>query len=236
MKIVKPFRFKQFEIFQDKTAMKIGTDGVLLGAWAKVNNTRHILDIGTGTGVVALMLAQRFPKSKIDAVEIEEEAFNQAKFNFNSSKWKGNFNVFHCALQSFNPDKKYDLIVSNPPFFEEKVLPKTHSRQLARYEAHLKPEGIFLFSSKYLIINGLLNLIYPKSKEIQLINTARDFGFYPHYVTYVKGNLSVEVKRILVAFGKKEVTPKTTTLIIEKSRHNYTEDYIKLTKDFYLKM
>src|SRR5687768_11535371 len=109
------FAFKEFSVNQDKCSMKLGTDSILIGAWAKSDRPKRILDIGTGTGVIALMLAQR-TNAEIDAIDIEYAAHVQAKENFSASKWSQRLNTFHCSLQEFAPDKKYDLIVSNPPY------------------------------------------------------------------------------------------------------------------------
>ena len=132
----KPFQFKQFSIFQDQTAMKVGTDGVLLGAWVNVFG-QNVLDIGTGTGLISLMIAQRFPEANIDALEIDSDAFLQAEENFSNSKFNHRLTLFHTSLQDYNSAKKYDLIVSNPPFFTVNDLVSFDSRKQARQQETL---------------------------------------------------------------------------------------------------
>ncbi len=230
------FYFKQFSVCQDGAAMKIGTDGILLGAWATHQSPENILDIGTGNGVIALMLAQRFPMAFIDALEIERKAYKCAIKNFKHSPWHTRLHGIHSSLQKFKTQKKYDLIVSNPPFFDEKVSAKNTERQTARQSAYLDLESIFSFASEHLTGKGNISLIYPKTKENKLIEKASFFNLYPSEILSIKGNHFVPSKRVLIKFTKNQITPKKDTLIIEKQRHVYTDEYIRLVKEFYLKM
>jgi len=216
--------------------MKIGTDGVLLGAWTEYYQPKNILDVGTGNGLIALMMAQKFSNTLIDAVEIEKEASKEAESNFKASPWGKRLKIYPVALQEFKPPVKYDIIISNPPFFDEKVPAKGNARQMARQNYQLKPEDIFEFSDKFSSPNGIVNLVYPYSKVNRLISIAEYYNFYPKKITYVKGNPHAAIKRILISFSREKIIPDKSNLVIEILRHHYTNEYIELTKDFYWKM
>ena len=235
----KPFKFKQFTIYQDRCAMKIGTDGVLLGAWANTSNSpESILDIGAGTGVIGLMMAQRCSADSIDAIEIDEDAFEQCVENFEASPWADRLFCYHASLDEFldEVEDKYDLIISNPPFYCEEFSSGDRARDQARQNSSL-PFGLLLKGvSELLSENGIFALVTPFKEEKNVKKEASRFGLYPSRLMHVKGHPSSEVKRSLMEFQFKKTDIITSELIIEKSRHRYTEEYIKLTRDFYLKM
>ena len=235
----KPFKFKQFNIQQDRCAMKIGTDGVLLGAWTSLmKNPDTILDIGAGTGLIALMLAQRSGAETIDALEIDEDAHEQCVDNFEASSWADRLFCYHAGLDEFLDDieNQYDLIVSNPPFYSEEVKSGNNARDVARQNQSLPFDELIEGISKLLSPSGVFSTIIPYKKEVQFIDLAKQIGLYPEEITRVKGNPSSEIKRslLLFTFNKKEVLEDE--LIIEIERHQYTKEYIELTKAFYLKM
>jgi len=236
MKNRKPFRFKQFEIFQDNTAMKVGTDGVLLGAWSTLLAGNRILDIGAGTGLISLMLAQRFPTAIIDAIELDEDAYHQAKENILNSKFKERINSHHLALQEYQSDIKYDLIVSNPPFFIVNDRIELDSRKQARQQETLTFDELLNKTSQLLNIQGKAAFIIPFDLEENFIEIGEKYNLYPSKILNIKGNQQVEFKRSIIelSFDKCEILKDE--LIIEIDRHQYTDDYINLTKDFYLKM
>ena len=231
----KPFQFKQFSIFQDQTAMKVGTDGVLLGAWANVVG-QNVLDIGTGTGLISLMIAQRFPKVNIDALEIDIDAFLQAKENFGNSKFNNRLSLFHTSLQNYNSTKKYDLIVSNPPFFTVNDLVSFDSRKQARQQETLTFSDLISKTSQLLDQNGLASFIIPYDQMDDFCATASQNELKLGRVVYIKGNEQSAIKRVLLEFSFQEKQLQESHLIIELGRHQYTQDYINLTKEFYLKM
>ncbi len=220
--------------------MKIGTDGVLLGAWAPVNhNPFSILDIGTGTGIIAMMLAQRTAAEQIDALEIDEDAYEQAVDNFENSPWSGRLFCFHAELDEFieEPEDEYDLIVSNPPFYSEDFKPENEQRDLARFQDAMPFEDLVEASDLLLSENGVFAVIIPYKEEAKLIALAEDFDLFPIKITRVKGTTTTEIKRSLLAFSRHEIVDiPTDELVIETERHVYTPEYISLTKDFYLKM
>ena len=234
------FQFKQFSVHQDKTAMKVGTDGVLLGAWAPIDhNPFSVLDIGAGTGIIALMLAQRTHAEQIDALEIDEDAYEQAVDNFENSPWGDRLFCFHAGLDEFieEPEDEYDLIVSNPPFYAEDYKTESEQRDLARFQDAMPFEELVEAADLLLSENGIFALIIPFKEEDDFIALAKEFELYPLKITRVKGNLTSPVKRSLLAFSRNQIDELIIDeLIIEIDRHIYTPKYIELTKDFYLKM
>ena len=169
----KPFKFKQFSIFQDKTAMKVGTDGVLLGAWADCLG-KDILDIGTGTGLISMMLAQRFPQSQIDAIEIDENAYYQAKENFENAPFQNRLSIYFTSLQAYKTDKKYDLIVSNPPFFTVNDLNEFDARKQARQEETLTFSDLLKKTALLLNKDGLASFIIPHDRMLEFCAIAAE--------------------------------------------------------------
>ncbi|MCM4155389.1 methyltransferase [Gramella sp. AN32] len=235
------FKFKEFTVNQDRCAMKIGTDGVLLGAWSSLQHLpERILDIGTGTGLIALMLAQRSDAMLIDALEIEENAYEQSVENFENSDWGDRLFCYHAAFDEFveemQDEEKYDLIISNPPFFSEDYKTGKENRDQARFADALPLYDLIKGASLLLSENGHFDLIIPFSEEENAISTAEKFKLFPNKITRVKGTEDSPIKRSLISFGFEKPNPKTEQLILEISRHNYTEDFKKLVKDFYLKL
>lgn len=237
------FQFKQFNIQQDKCAMKVGTDGVLLGAWAPVeNNPFSILDIGAGTGLIALMLAQRTNAELIDAIEVEDNAYEQAVENFENSLWSDRLFCYHAGLDEFtdemHDEEKYDLIVSNPPFYSENYTSGNTERDTARFSFAMPFEE--LVESASLLLNkenGVFAVVIPHKEEENFIKIAHEFSLHPYKITRVKGTPETAIKRSLIAFQfQKPDTIMEDELLIETARHQYTPEYTALTKDFYLKM
>lgn len=234
-----PFSFKKFNIFQDKCAMKIGTDAVLLGAWASIqSNPYSILDIGAGTGILSLMLAQRSNAELIDAIEIDDSAFEQCVDNFEQSPWGDRLFCYHALLEEFvdEIEDKYDLIICNPPFYSEYYKTKNKARDLARFQDAMPFEHLLESVSKLLEENGSFSVVIPFKEEVTFIELASKVKLHPNKILHVRGNTSSEIKRSLMEFSFSESTIEISELIIEIERHQYTEDYINLTKDFYLKM
>ncbi|EIA09735.1 tRNA1(Val) (adenine(37)-N6)-methyltransferase [Flavobacterium frigoris] len=234
------FQFKQFSTEQDRCAMKIGTDGVLLGAWTPIeNNPFSILDIGTGTGIIALMLAQRSHAEQIDALEIDEEAYEQSVDNFENSPWSDRLFCFHAGLDEFveEPEDEYDLIVSNPPFYSEDYKTDSNQRDMARFQDAMPFEDLVEAAALLLSENGVFSVIIPFKEENTFLALAKEYELYPLKITRVKGTPTTGIKRSLLAFGRTENNNIIIDeLIIETARHLYTKEYIELTKEFYLKM
>lgn len=237
------FQFKQFTVKQERCAMKVGTDGVLLGAWVRINSdTRRILDVGSGTGLIALMMAQRCPEAEIDGVELDPEAFEQGVENFEQSPWELNLFNYHSSFQQFAEEieEKYDLIISNPPFFNHGDRPES-SRKMARDFSSLPIESLVKGADQLLAKNGRLALILPVDQEQHLLEIIRIYNFFPSRITKVRGTAQSPIKRILVECSRGVPTsptqkPHIEELIIEYQRHQYTKEYRELVSEFYLKM
>ena len=237
----RPFKFKNFTIEQDRCAMKIGTDGVLLGAWSSLaHQPESILDIGTGTGLIALMMAQRSGAELIDALEIEENAYEQAVDNFENSDWGDRLFCYHAAFDEFveemHDEENYDLILSNPPFYTEDYKTGDDHRDQARFAEALPLDELLEGASLLLSKNGRFDMIIPFSDEETAIKIAQSHNLYPTRITRVKGTAEAPVKRSLMSFSFEETSAEFEDLIIEISRHNYTPEYTNLVKDFYLKL
>jgi len=222
--------------------MKIGTDGVLLGSWASVeHNPFSILDIGSGTGILSLMLAQRSQAQTIEAIEIDDDAFEQCAENFENSPWADRLFCFHASLLEYVEavDDKFDLIICNPPFYFEDYKTNNKSRDLARFNDAMPFKHLIYAVANLLSDNGVFSIVIPFKKETFFIELASIIGLKLNRSLHVKGNPGVEIKRSLLEFSFNETKIPIaigTELIIEIDRHQYTEDYIHLTKDFYLKM
>jgi len=238
------FRFKEFIVRQDKCAMKVGTDGVLLGAWAaskndfNANSQLHFLDIGTGTGLIALMLAQRFRNALIDALDIDNETCNQAIENVSHSPFRDRINVFCLPFNDYITDKKYDLIVANPPFFRQSLKSPDERRNLARHDNSLTPDSLICHASSLLADNGLLALTLPYSSlyEIDAIMADNEMIIKRRTdIVTVEGNAP---KRKLIEVCKKNLKNKICTsfdcLTIETRDFKQTKEYNTLTKAYYL--
>lgn len=234
------FSFKKFTVQQDQCAMKVGTDSVLLGAWCPVdNNPFSILDIGAGTGILSLMLAQRSNAEQIDAIEIDENAYEQCVENFENSPWSDRLFCFHAGLDEFvaEPEEEYDIIISNPPFYSEDFKTDNSQRDLARFQDALPFEELVEAVNILLSENGIFSVIIPFKEEERFIDLCAEVELFPVKVTRVKGTHNTPIIRSLLAFKRYELAVlEADELVIEINRHEYTDDYINLTKDFYLKM
>jgi len=234
-----PFRFKQFVVHQDRCAMKVGTDGVLLGAATSLaHHPQTILDIGAGTGVVALMLAQRSHAETIDAVELDGDAYEQCVENFEASPWSDRLFCYHASFQEFcsEMEESYDLIVTNPPFFTESVSSGNPSRDQARQNSALPFEQLFHGIAQLLSKGGVCSLIVPYTEEEMVVGEGSRNGLYTFDILRIKGNPEAPIKRSILQFCP---TPKSICereLTIERARHQFTENYTALTKEFYLKL
>jgi tRNA1Val (adenine37-N6)-methyltransferase len=230
------FKFKQFTIQQEKSAMKVGTDGVLLGAWVNIENTSQILDIGTGTGLIALMLAQR-SMATIDAIDMDNDAAKQAFENFQNSLWKDRLRVVHTSFQDFSwLPLKYDLLVTNPPYFTRSLKAPDKKRSMARHDNSLNRIELLEGSKRLLNPQGRLGMILPVAEYDLFEPQLTDWGYFVYRKTFIIPNPGKKPVRILVELSFQKKTPEISEMIIEKlHRHDYSDEYINLTKDYYLK-
>jgi len=228
------FEFKQFRIEQQKAAMKVGTDGVLLGAWAPIDNAGRILDIGTGTGLIALMLAQR-SNAWIDAVEIDEMACEEAKFNFEQSAWSNRLHICHSDFLFFADSlcESYDLIVSNPPFFINSLKTNNAALTVARHNDLLSFNQLISGAQKLLSEAGRLCVIIPFTSCVEFRETARLAGFCLRRQTSIIPKSGRDPKRVLLEFTIQPGYPVEDELTVLDENGFYTENYKTLTAPFY---
>jgi len=232
------FSFKHFTVYHDKCAMKVGTDGVLLGAWADVRNAANILDIGTGSGLIALMLAQR-SKAIITAIDIDENAVIQAKINVENSKWNDRIQLIEADLNTFcnTTKQQFDLIVSNPPYFKNSLETPDLSRTMARHASANFHHEIIFSAKKLLTDNGRLCLILPVNEGNDCIIFAQNNGLFCSKKVLVFPKPNSLAKRLLIEFSKQETTCYESEITIEsEARHYYSDEFCALVKDFYLKL
>lgn len=229
------FQFKQFRIEQEKSALKVGTDGVLLGAWCKVDGAASILDVGTGTGLIALMLAQR-SEAKISAIEINEDACRDALVNFQKSPWSERLSLYSADFNNFQESHslRYDLVISNPPYFERSLKSARPASSVARHDVSLSFLQLITGSKRLLTEKGRLAVILPTEALDDFRETARLAGFYLCRKTMVIPKIGKAPKRVLLEFSVSAVYPIFDELVILLERDKYSENYVELTKKFYL--
>lgn len=230
------FQFKQFRVYQSAPGFKVGTDGVLLGAWAEIRKDESVLDIGTGTGLIALMIAQK-GAGKVDAVEINPLSAKQAKKNFAHSSFT-NLSLFNESVSQFvSREKKYDLIVCNPPFYSHNQPSKDESIRMAKHTVALMPDELFRCAKLLTKSNSRFNLIFPKTEEEVFFRAGSKAGFYPKKIVDVYPQPNYSQIRFLVEFVKAEVEVERSQFYIEKSdkRHDYSDAYKNLTNEYFLR-
>lgn len=230
------FRFKQFVVRQHQCAMKVGTDGVILGSWCRVPAEGRVLDVGTGAGLLALMIAQREQGVDISAIEIEKEAAFQATENCQNSPWGDRIKVIHTSLQEFGKlsNAGFDMIVCNPPYFNESLRCPDEKRTTARHSETLCFDDLLNYSVVLLKKQGTLNVILPKRESEIFKEKAIQKGFFLGRQMNVFPTPEKDVKRRLMEFSFEEKETEFQNLVIETERHIYTEEYKQLTQDFYL--
>ena len=245
------FRFRQFTIHQSDSAMKVGTDGVLLGAWCPVGELRSlgvqefrsfkgfkVLDVGTGSGLIALMLAQRIEGAQISAIDIDSGAVEQAKYNFSVSPWADRLDCQQISLQDLEGEGVYDLIVSNPPYFQDSLKNPDSQRAMARHTDTLSYEELLKHGARLLTKEGIIALVLPIEAEQQIIALAQSLGLYPTHITHVYPKPGKAAKRLLIAFSPSPIasrlSPLANSLTLESETAPRSEAYIELTKEFYL--
>jgi tRNA1Val (adenine37-N6)-methyltransferase len=229
------FQFQQFFVADDRCAMKVGTDGILLGAWAKIELAQHILDIGTGCGLLVLMAAQRNPVAQIQSVESDSEAAQQAAGNFRQSLWPGRLKVWNTTVQQFAPqDSKFDAILCNPPFFTYGLLAADDSRRKARHNVELSLEELFAAVRRMLANQGNFSMIWPATSVAEALQAANTAGLKLSRRTNVCPLPNAPPNRVLLEFGFQSVDVVDEWLTVELSKHVYSDAYRQLTGEFYL--
>ena len=230
------FKFKQFTISQTHAAMKVGTDGVLLGAWADISNANRILDIGTGTGVIALMLAQRNATALIDAVEIDTPSAKQAEANAAKSHWGNRITIANKSFQDFvaESDNWYDLIVSNPPYFEQSLKSPFEHKTLVRHNDTLPYDELLNGISRLLTNKGKFCGVFPYTEGNVFIAKATTYGLFCNKRLNIQSKPNRNTLRMLIQLEMEKKPIEESTLCIHDLEGNYTDEYNQLTADFYL--
>ncbi len=230
------FHFKKFSVSHNESAHKVGTDGVLLGAWANVHGAKHILDIGTGSGVIALMLAQRSDEdARIEAVEIQERGAREARMNVQRSPWPEKIKIHHISIQAFFPNQSFDLIVSNPPFFIDSLASPVEERTKARHSSTLTFSDIVTFAINHLVPTGRLAVVLPEAEGKEFEQLAADSGLHVQRKLVFRSRKHKPVERLLMEFTFAQRLPEITELVLYAENDNWTTEYRKLLSDFYLK-
>lgn len=232
------FRFQQFCIADDRATMRVGTDGILLGAWAEIESARRILDIGTGSGLLALMAAQRNAQAFIDAVEVDEPSAQQTAENFHNSPWADRLRVwtedFLAFAQRFELEMTFDALICNPPFFRAGPRSPHLARSRARHQVQLSPQDLLNACRRLATANGALYLIVPAGDEGVWVANAEEVDFRPQRITRVRPLPKSPFKRVLIRFSTTRQVCKEDELTIELAKHQYSPEYRALTREFYL--
>jgi tRNA1Val (adenine37-N6)-methyltransferase len=229
------FHFQQFSLNQADCAMKIGTDGIMLGAWAKIAAAATLLDIGTGTGLLALMAAQRNPEAQILGVEIEAAAAARAQENVRQSPWSDRIRILHQSVQAFSPAEPFEAILCNPPYFSSGVLPATEARRLARHNEQLSLSELVQQLARLLGETGQAHLVLPWEAQEELLSLASQSGLYPQRLAQVHSRPQKPPFRLLVSLGRKERSYLPTTLCLHpETGTHYHPAYQQLVQAFYL--
>jgi len=232
------FKFKKFTVYQEKCAMKVGTDAVLLGAWVNTGGAKQILDVGTGTGLIALMCAQR-SEALIDAVEIDQAAAEQAFENVSNCPWRARIKVIRDSFQHFaqsGSSLKYDLIVSNPPYFSNSLKPSQKTRSLARHNDELSMESLLFHSARLLNSSGKLGIIVPFEGYRNIMESAHFSGLYAGRLLLIRPKEGKNFTRVMLELSMNSKQEIINELTLRKAGiDDYTEEFKLLTRDFYLK-
>lgn len=231
------FRFKQFTVYQDKSALKVGTDAVVLGAMMTLpdKTDSRLLDIGTGTGVIALMAAQRLsdtPGYHITAIDIDGQSAGEAAANFAASPWNGSLSAIHSSLQNFEAHNSFDAIFSNPPFYDNSLRNPDCREAAARHTDSLSYNDILAFASRHLT-DGTLSLILPAEEELRLRRMAASFGLAPFRIVRIRTTEGKKPRRILAEFRKSGASLHEEEITLQNGPER-TEEFKRITKDFYL--
>lgn len=228
------FQFKQFFIAHDQCAMKVGTDSILLGAWVNTTYVEHILDLGTGSGLLAIMLAQRTPHTcQIEAIEIEQQAYQQALDNARNSMWSDRIRILHSDIMQYEPNKAFDLIVTNPPYFLNSVASRSPERDRARA---LNQDHIHWLTqaAKWLTPTGKISMVLPLDSADKLIEQALTKQIFCTHYCQIFPKYGKPPKRVLLTFGLSQEQCDYQTITIYQENNTYTPEFKTLTQDFYL--
>lgn len=231
------FRFKQFEVSHSRSSMKVGVDAVLLGSWVSCVKPEHVLDVGTGCGVISLMLAQRFSEAKIDAIDIHGDSVEEAKLNFRNSPWSDRLRAYKKEFPAdlIKGKEKYDLIISNPPFFSSGIINPFTPREIARHQSRLSASSLLEYSPFILKESGVLAIIIPLEHKDKVLQQSESYGLNLEKECIIKNNPAKQPKRIMIQLVKTPVENPLTENLILFENGVPTPDYRALCREFYLK-
>ena len=233
------FQFKQFVVQQDQCAMKVSTDSCLFGAWLSkkiipsLPNISQVLDIGSGTGLLMLMMAQEHA-FQIDGIELDEAAYRQALLNVRLTAWKDRLQLLHADVKNYKFNRNYDLIVSNPPFYEHDLLPNSKEKASAKHHSTLTFEDLLTVTDRNLSPNGLCIFLIPYRRFDYFISLAISYGFYLHHVVHVRHQTDHDMIRSMILFGRNQAETKTELLTIKEADGSYTSSFVHLLQAYYL--
>jgi len=230
------FHFQQFSLNQAGCAMKIGTDGIMLGAWAPIEaGVPSLLDMGTGTGLLALMAAQRNPQARIWGLEIEAGAAARAQENVRQSPWADRIRILHQSVQAFSSPESFEAILCNPPYFSAGVLPATEARRLARHNEQLSLSELMQQIERLLSQSGQAHVVLPWEAQEELLSLASQAGLYPQQLVQVHSRPQKPPFRMLISLGRKEASYSPRSLFLhEETGTHYHPAYQQLVQAFYL--
>ncbi len=226
------FKLKQFDLKQSDSLQKMGSDTMLLGA-SVIGHFKQVLDVGTGTGILALMMAQKNTDANVIAIEPHLLSYKEAEFNFKQSQFSNKLKIENCKLQTFNTPQKFDLIISNPPYYENSTLSEKNNRNSARHTIDLPIVDFYKYSSQLLADDGLIHLIFPSDLQKKHLESAKQFGLYPkRIINVVKENK--KIIRNIISYSFEQVkNVQNEEITISLTNGKYSKEYIQLTKDFY---
>ncbi|MBU2018212.1 MAG: methyltransferase [Bacteroidetes bacterium] len=227
-----PFKFKHFEIHQDHSALKVGTDAMVLGSLVEANNPKHILDVGSGTGVIACMMLQKYIHANVTAIEIDESSMLDLSINLNQSDFSSRAQFLQKDFLAFEPTSTYDLIVSNPPFYENALISNMESSNLAKHVKGLPLRSLLLKSKKMASSKGLFYFIWPTTNDAELFDEIQSSGWYIYRKIKIFGKID-QAKRWVIALSIQPVQTRLEELILRDKEGRYTEDYKQITIDFH---
>ncbi|MCC3216651.1 methyltransferase [Chryseobacterium sp. X308] len=228
---MKPFTFKQFEIQQSKDVFRVGTDGVLLGALAGVENASHVLEVGTGTGLISLMLAQRNLQAGFLGLDINEDAAKLTQLNFENSPFHARLKNSHQDFKTFETVDRFDLIVSNPPYFEESGSEKD---KIARQTVELNFRQLISRAAELLSGNGIFSVIIPVEAGGTFVSIGKENNLHLNRKINIRGIENAKAKRLILEFSSHEKETIESDFVIEKSPRQYSDQYLELTKEFHV--
>ena len=229
------FQFKQFTIYQEKAQMKVGTDSIILGSAIKIKSEyKRILDVGTGTGLLSLMIAQKSSNPDITAVEIDSNSYHQAKININMCRWRNRINLIHADAKQLEIESKYDLIICNPPYYTNSKQSVILSKNTARHQVELSFRDLLNIWDKIGNDDSDLACIIPIIESEKLYKMVKNYGYYLVYYLVVRSNPNSNPKRAVMQFSKQKMEKIKSELCIHNNEGGYSNDYIKMTRDFYL--